>query len=540
MMEDSWEEQPTTTTTTTTNKNIENDDEGDFNGEDDALRHPPPHSSDNVAEAPISYRNHFLDVSKITYPIILSEIFQNTLPLIDLAFVGQLGKDELASAALATVWFNLLNATMIGFMTAIDTFLAQSFGANQLDSFGAWTGNSLVLTMLATIIASGVIALCGPAMHLFGQQPHLADAAGQFSYRLIPGLFPYYAFKVLTKHLQSQNKLAPSVIIGIIANGLNALFNWGMIYKARWGLQGAAWATTLTRLAEFILIILYMYTQKNKMKETWPSIKTENLRWQVMKPFAKLAFSGALSITAEAWSFEITTILSGIIGTVELDAHVISLNMAAFLFLSFPFAIGIAASIRVGQLIGEQKAVDAQRSARTSFLLTVAFQIIFIAIVVPFKDSLGRLFTTDEEVTSLVAEIIPIWCMFMIGDSIQAVTGGVLRGLGRQKLCLLLNILGYWVLGVPMGATLSFAASLGVFGLWWGLVIGIYSTAVIGILILRFRMDWRKEAAKSIKRLSTLTRHSTKHNGNVDIDEILQDAEIEDEAGPHKLTTSNE
>jgi hypothetical protein len=53
-------------------------------------------------------------------------------------------------------------------------------------------------------------------------------------------------------------------------------------------------------------------------------------------------------------------------------------------------------------------------------------------------------------------------------------------------------------------------------------------------------MDWRKEAAKSIKRLSTLTRHSTKHNGNVDIDEILQDAEIEDEAGPHKLTTSNE
>jgi MATE family multidrug resistance protein len=227
--------------------------------------------------------------------------------------------------------------------------------------------------------------------------------------------------------------------------------------------------------------------------------------------------------------FEITTILSGILGTVELDAHVISLNMAAFLFLSFPFAIGIAASIRVGQLIGEQKSVDAQRSARTSFLLTVVFQIIFIAIVVPFKESLGRLFTNDEDVTNLVADIIPIWCIFMIGDSIQAVTGGVLRGLGRQKLCLLLNILGFWVLGVPIGATLSFAASLGVFGLWWGLVIGIYSTAIIGLLILRFRIDWRKEAENSIKRLSTLTSRSTKHNGNGDIAEIIEDAEIEDE-----------
>jgi MATE family multidrug resistance protein len=505
--------------------------------EDDAyvennLRPPqssPPSSDNNIAAdtPPISYRNHLIIASKITYPIILSEIFQNTLPLIDLAFVGQLGKDELAAAALATVWFNLWNASMTGFMTAIDTFLAQSYGANQYENFGAWTGNSIVITMLVTVVVSGVIAACGPAMHLFGQQSDLADAAGEFSYRLIPGLFPYYAFKVFTKHLQSQNKLVPSVIIGIIANGLNALFNWGLIYRVGGtglGLMGAAWATTATRAVEFVLIGLYLVSQKNKMKETWPTIQSQNLRWHVIKPFIKLAISGALSISAEAWSFEITTILSGLLGTIELDAHVICLNMAAFLFLSFPFAIGIAASIRVGQLIGEQKPVDAQRSTRMSFLLTLVFQIILIAIILPFKNSLGSLFTSDEDVANLVSDIIPIWCVFMIGDSIQAVTGGVLRGLGKQKLCLLLNILGFWVLGVPLGATLTFAAGLGVFGLWWGLVIGIYCTAIIGMLILRFSMDWRKEAEKSIRRLSTLTTRSTKHNGNVDIDAIVEDA----------------
>lgn len=512
------------------------DDESDVVFSDNNLRHPPQSSSsssDIASDASISYRNHLKDVTRITNPIILSEIFQNTLPLIDLAFVGQLGKDELAAAALATVWFNLCNAAMTGFMTAIDTFLSQSFGASQYDNFGAWTGNSIVITMLTTILVSGVIALCGPAMHLFGQQPDLADKAGEFSYRLIPGLFPYYAFKVFTKYLQSQNKLLPSVVIGIIANGLNALFNWGLIYRVGGmglGLMGAAWATTLTRAVEFVLIGLFLYSQRSKMKETWPTIQTENLRWHVIKPFIKLAISGALSISAEAWSFEITTILSGLLGTIELDAHVICLNMATFLFLSFPFAIGIAASIRVGQLIGEQKPADAQRSTRMSFLLTLAFQIILIAIIVPFKDSLGSLFTSDEEVANLVSEIIPIWCVFMIGDSVQAVTGGVLRGLGKQKLCLLLNVLGFWVLGVPLGATLTFAAGLGVFGLWWGLVIGIYCTAIIGILILRFSMDWRKEAAKSIRRLSTLTTRSTKRNGNVDIDAIVEDAEVEDES----------
>lgn len=494
---------------------------------DDHLDHNnPPQSSADTAptNTPISYQNHLIHVTKLTYPIILSEIFQNTLPLIDLAFVGQLGKDELAAAALATVWFNLWNGTMTGFMTAIDTFLAQSYGANQYQNFGAWTGNSMVITMITTIVVSGVIATCGPAMHLFGQQPDLADKAGEFSYRLIPGLFPYYAFKVLTKYLQSQNILGPSVVIGVVANGMNALFNWGLIYRVGGtglGLMGAAWATTLTRAVEFVLIGLYLYSRKKTMKETWPTIQTDNLRWHVIKPFMKLAISGALCISAEAWTFEVTTILSGLIGTVELDAHVICLNMATFLFLSFPFAIGIAASIRVGQLIGEQKPVDAQKSTRMSFLLTLVVQIILIAIIVPFKDSLGSLFTIDQDVANLVAEIIPIWCVFMIGDSVQAVTGGVLRGLGKQNLCLLLNVLGFWVLGVPIGATLSFAAGVGVFGLWWGLVIGIYCTAMIGILILRFRMDWRKEAEKSIKRLSTLTSDSTKHNSNGDSGEKI-------------------
>ena len=205
--------------------------------------------------------------------------------------------------------------------------------------------------------------------------------------------------------------------------------------------------------------------------------------------------------------------------------------MAAFVFFSFPFAIGIAASIRVGQLIGDQKAEDAQRSARASFLLSLVLQLVLFAIIVPFKDSLGRLFTNDEDVTNVVAEIIPIWCVFMIGDSIQAVTGGVLRGLGQQTLVLLLNVLGFWVLGVSIGAALAFATELGVFGLWWGLVIGIYSTTSIGILMLRYQIDWRKEAVKSMRRLSTLTSRNTRHmniDDGVVIDEVIGDAEMEE------------
>jgi MATE family multidrug resistance protein len=164
--------------------------------------------------------------------------------------VGQLGKDELAAAALATAWFNLWNYCMIGFLTATDTMLAQSYGAKQYDNYALWTGNSLVVIVPITLVAAGAIALCGPCMKLFGQDDELSDAAAQFSYRLLPGLLPYYLFKVLTKYLQSQNLLAPGVWIGVLANGLNALFNWTFIYRANLALMGSPWATSLVRVME--------------------------------------------------------------------------------------------------------------------------------------------------------------------------------------------------------------------------------------------------------------------------------------------------
>ncbi len=415
---------------------------------------------------PLSYRQHMIDSWKLTYPIILSEIFQNSLPVVDVAFVGQLGKNELASAALATVWFNLWHSAMTGFLTATDTFLSQSFGANQLDKFAIWTGNSLVITFLATIFMSGAVALCAPCMKLFGQNPDLADAAGEFSYRLIPGLFPLYLFKVLTKYLQTQNLLGPGVWIGILANALNALFNWLLIYAMGWGLVGAPWATSLTRLAEFLIILLYMLLKKNSLKDTWPVFSRINMQYSVLKPYWKLAITGAISLSAEAWSFEITTILAGLLGTVALDAHMIVLSCSSFLYLSFPFAVGIATSIRVGQLIGEQKPLEAQRSSYTSFLLCAIIQLVLIAIIVPCRDFLGDLFSSDEEVAHLVSQLLPIQSVFLMGDAFLSWSGGVLRGLGSQRIVLFLNILGFWILAVPVGSILAFVAGFGVFGFW--------------------------------------------------------------------------
>ena len=93
---------------------------------------------------------------------------------------------------------------------------------------------------------------------------------------------------------------------------------------------------------------------------------------------------------------------------------------------SFPFAVGIAASIRVGQLIGDRKPIDSKRSGHTSYVLACVTSAILIVILWPCRYLLGDLFSSDEEVSQLVSELIPISCIFMMGDAVQATTGGIL------------------------------------------------------------------------------------------------------------------
>jgi MATE family multidrug resistance protein len=239
-----------------------------------------------------------------------------------------------------------------------------------------------------------------------------------------------------------------------------------------------------------------------ELVETMPTISMKNLEIPIIMPFVKLAISGALSFACEAWSFEITTILAGLLGTISLDAHIITLSIATFIYLSFPFAVGLATSLRVGQLIGEGRSGDAKRSSIVAYTINVIIQLVLIAVLFPCSKMLGDLFSNDDEVSELVAKLVPISCIFMLGDAIQANTGGVMRGLGKQSLVLYLNIVGFWVLAIPIGSLMTFATDMGVIGVWWGFGVGIYSAAAIGIYILK-RINWGDEGNNAKLRISS-------------------------------------
>ena len=252
-------------------------------------------------------------------------------------------------------------------------------------------------------------------------------------------------------------------------------------------------------------------------------------RLKALSPtFLALAGPGAAMMAIEAWAFEVTTLLAGYLGTVALDAHLTMLQLATLAFLSLPFAVAIAATIRVGNLLGAGDAKGAGDASKVSFAICFAFSGVCALVFSLTRNSLGYIFTHDKEVVRAVAKIAPIAALFQLADGGQAAAGGVFRGMGRQTTVAVRNFFGFWcgafpitthrlcdcpyqtdtfffrarVFGMPVGAILTFAVGgYGVAGLWWGLTVGLIAVLVVSLVQLLY-VNWEKEVANAKHRVS--------------------------------------
>lgn len=163
--------------------------------------------------------------------------------------------------------------------------------------------------------------------------------------------------------------------------------------------------------------------------------------------------------------------------------------------------MGIATSVRIGNLLGERNVERAKTVVRASFLLIIVLATLFSSVLITFRRSWGYLFNDDPEVVNLVAAVLPLVALVQIFDDAGAVVAGILRARGKQVLGATLNISAYYVIGLPIGLWLTFKRDFGLFGLWWGLNIAMAYASSIGLYIC-LTTDWDKEVEKVVARLA--------------------------------------
>lgn len=447
--------------------------------------------SENSARAPgtESWRAEYAQVIRLALPVAIAQVGSMLLGTVDTMMVGRVSKEALAAAAIGNAWFYAVLLVGQGVVHGIDPIVTHAHGARDGQATALAMQRGVVMALLLSVPLAAILCFTEEVLLLAGQDPELAVAAHRYIAVQIPSLPIFLVFIALRQYLQGRELMRPGMWVMVAANVLNVVFNWVLVFGGlgipALGLLGAGIATSLTRVVMLLLLSLWV-VQFRLYDGAWVPWSRRALSARALLIVWQTGWPVAVQMSLEIWAFSIGTLIAGTISATALAAHTIVLNLAA---LSFMMPLGISQGVvtRVGNLIGAGQPAQAQRAAWVGLSLGASVMTVAGVLFFLLRHWLPRLYTPDPGLVVVCSTILPIAAAFQIFDGTQAVGCGVLRGMGRTLPAAGFNLLGYWMLGLPVGGWLAIRAGWGLAGIWWGFVLGLAVVAISLVLWIATR-----------------------------------------------------
>ncbi len=419
----------------------------------------------------------------LAWPVVIAEIGWLVMGIVDTIMVGPLGPAAIGAVGAGSILFMAIMMPGFGTLLALDTFVAQSFGAGRIDDCHRWlfAGVQLAIALSAglTVVAFGFVWLL-PALRF---HPEVLAEIQPYMTHLVWSVAPLFGYLVFRRYLQAMNVVRPIMFALVLANIVNVVANWVLVYGRygfpRLGVVGAAYATVFSRLGLAVFVIVLVVVRERRRPSGLhdvPFAIDVSRMWAIVR----LGLPAAGQILLEVGVFAAASALAGRIAPAAAAAHQIVLNIAGFIFM-VPYGIGTAAAVRVGQAVGRRDPRGVRFAGWVAIGLATMVMTGSAVLFSTVPRHLVRIFTVDAGVVEVGASLLLVAAVFQLCDGLQAVTTGALRGLGETRLPMLWNLAGHWFFGLPVGYHLAFGLGWGVYGLWVGLSIGLI---VIGLALL--------------------------------------------------------
>lgn len=429
-------------------------------------------------------------------PVALVQVGMMFMGAVDTVMVGRVSAVDLAAVALGNLYvFGAITFGM-GTLFSLDPVISQSVGARDEAGVALGVQRGMVMSLGLFILSALLLFPAGPVLSFLRQPADVVPVAEGYALASIPGVFPFFAFIVLRQSLQAMGRVAPIVITVLAANVVNVVLNWILIFGhlgfPAMGAVGSGWATTLGRW--FMVFGLLGLAWGELHRSLWP-LHSGAGRLQPLLRLLRLGAPIGFQQFLEFGVFGAAGMFMGWMGTVAMAAHQVALNMAALTFM-VPVGIAQAASVLVGHAVGRDDPPGARRAAGAGLVVGVLFMSGTAAMFLLFPEGLARLYSDEGAVVVLAATLVPIAGVFQVFDGLQVVGSGVLRGVGDTRVPMLINLVGFWFIGLPLSGYLGFLAGVGPQGVWWGLAAGLALVAVL--LLARVRHHFGRELRRLV------------------------------------------
>ena len=437
---------------------------------------------------PISLMQEIKASVRLGSPLILTNLAQVALLTTNVIYMGHLGKSELASASLAGSMYQACMIFSLGLVSAIIPMMATTLGKNRQnhDAVRTIVHHGFYTALLICLPFWLLLWNTESVLLLLGQTPETAALAGHYMHNLQWALLPYLAYIVLRSLLAAYERPLWTLLIATLAIVLNALLGWILIFGnlgfPALGMAGAGLSSFFSSLVMFLgmLAVVHKHPEFTFLKLRQHKWTFEpSLQWAVLK----LGFPIAITFTLETMVFYAAVIMMGLIGSTSLAAHAIAMQICAITYM-FPLGFGQVATIRVGLANGSANPRAAVQAGWVSYVLGVSCMAIAAALMWGAPEQLISFFINvkapeNRAVIITATHFIFFAALFQLTDGAQAVAAGMLRGLYDTRTPMLLALIGYWLIGVPVGAWLAFGLDMEGVGIWIGLVCGLTVVAIL-------------------------------------------------------------
>ncbi len=425
----------------------------------------------------------------LAVPVVLSELGWMAEGIVDTIMVGKLGPAAIGAVALGNAVCNTPSLFGIGLLLGLDTLVAQAFGRKDHDGCHRWLAQGVYLACLIAPPLMLLIYLGSFGFSQFGINPQVAGPASSYLRILNWGTLPLLLYGGTRRYLQGVGDVRVITVTYVGANLLNWFGNWVLIYGKlglpALGVNGSAISTVVSRvfMAAALLGFAWRYERKrgHPLFRRWPGPSVAKLRELV-----RLGAPAAGQILLEVGAWNLATLAAGWLTPVELATHQIVLNYASVTYM-VPLGVSAAAAVSVGHAVGAGDGARARRAGWLALGLGTSFMLLAALIFLVAPGPLIALYTSDPRVMAVGPGLLGVVAAFQIFDGIQTVSTGSLRGLGETRVPMLANLVGYWVLGLPLGLFLCFVLRWGIYGLWIGLTLALI--VIASTLLVRWRQD---------------------------------------------------
>jgi MATE family multidrug resistance protein len=421
----------------------------------------------------------------LAIPLIAGWTSSFIIGLTNTYFLGPLGEVPLAAVSLTTSISIILYAGLFGLLGPIGFLIGNAFGADDAPKISQIVQHGLVIGLGAGLLGCVLMALSLLALPYLGQPLEVVQVITPYWLLTCATMIPFCVTFVYKQFYDSTNKPWTGVALSLVPVAVNLPLTWALVSGQfglpALGLVGAGVAGLISGIVGTAIIAAHFHLTPSHAPYRQPA------QWQ-RSAFAEHLREGVpmgVQYFFEGGAVAIAGILIGLLGATALAANQVVFSVMGLLYM-VPLGMSAAVGIRVAQAAGGGEKVRARGIGVTGMVVVSLWTVLFTAVLLTSGGWVAGQFVSDADVIAVATLMFVTVGAMQIGDGIQSVGVGVLRGVFDNRYPTVVSLIAYWLIALPLSLAFGFLLGWGAPGVWAG-----FGGGLVVACVLLLRRLWR-------------------------------------------------